>query len=92
MRDEDLPHVQDSDLVEQEVVDLPLGIPSVYKIITATNLAVGYISRFLNTQPREQKVIAVDCEWELGRRKADLDTAVGRSLWAKMKYQPVIHL
>jgi len=68
---EQIPNVDDSLYEEMEILDLPHE-PKLATTTQATDILVGEISLFLNSLPREQKVIGVDCEWELGRAKADL--------------------
>lgn len=72
------------DVVDEEMLDEDAGIFELVDIVSppfsprlavtaaTTDVLIGEISAYLNSQPRERHVIAVDCEWEIGRTKADL--------------------
>lgn len=57
---------------EVETVELPSvpRIPAVTEEITS--LYVSQVSEYLESQQAEQRIIAVDCEWKIGKARADL--------------------
>ena len=73
LESEDVQHMDldDDDFVEVDVVEMPHEA-KVATTLDMTNIFVGEISDFLEEQPREQKVIAIDCEWQIGQMKAEV--------------------
>ena len=61
--------IEDDDYVMQKFVNLP-KCTNVIINARAAEGAVGEISTYLASLPSEQRVIAVDCEWTIGSKKA----------------------
>jgi hypothetical protein len=62
--------VDDHGIHEMRVVQLPIE-PKVADCPDMTNIWVDEIYKYFDSQPSELRIMGVDCEWEIGRKKAD---------------------